>query len=47
MGNGAPAHSACVAFGIERWLFAIVDRHGLDPSGWPDLRAAVHGAVPG
>jgi seryl-tRNA synthetase len=35
--HGEPAHSACVAFGIERWLFAITDAHGDDPRSWPDL----------
>ena len=29
------AHSACVAFGIERWLYAMVQRHGTDTSAWP------------
>lgn len=38
--GGCPAHSACVAFGIERWLFALTDRHGTDPVNWPDLPAA-------
>lgn len=34
-------HSACIAFGIERWLFALTDRHGADPESWPDpLHAA-------
>ncbi len=33
--DGEPAHSACLAFGIERWLFAITDRHGMDPGAWP------------
>ena len=33
--DGDPAHSACLAFGIERWLFAITDRHGTDPASWP------------
>jgi len=33
--DGEPAHSACLAFGIERWLFAITDRHGMDPGSWP------------
>jgi len=37
---GAPASSACLAFGIERWLFALIDRHGPDPAYWPDLPAA-------
>ncbi|MDF3287677.1 aminoacyl--tRNA ligase-related protein [Streptomyces silvisoli] len=35
-----PAHSGCVAFGIERWLFAITDRHGTDPADWPRLADA-------
>lgn len=47
--DGAPAHSACAAFGIERWLFALTDRHGTDPARWPaplDAAAeAVEGAV--
>jgi seryl-tRNA synthetase len=38
--GGAPAHSACLAFGIERWLFAITDRHGTDPRSWPQPEAA-------
>jgi seryl-tRNA synthetase len=33
--DGTPAHSACLAFGIERWLFAITERHGTDPRSWP------------
>lgn len=37
---GEPAASACLAFGIERWLFALVDRHGPDPANWPDLPVA-------
>lgn len=35
--DGEPANSACLAFGIERWLFAIVDRHGDDPANWPSI----------
>lgn len=35
--HGEPANSACVAFGIERWLFAITDARGPHPEGWPDL----------
>jgi hypothetical protein len=37
--DGEPAHSACVAFGIERWLYAVTDAHGEDPRAWPDLPA--------
>lgn len=29
------AHSACVAFGIDRIVVALLARHGLDPSSWP------------
>ncbi|GAB2795831.1 class-II aminoacyl-tRNA synthetase family protein [Streptomyces daliensis] len=35
-----PAHSACTAFGVERWLLAVVDRHGTDPASWPQLEDA-------
>lgn len=38
--DGAPATTACLAFGLERWLYALVDRHGPEPDGWPDLVAA-------
>jgi hypothetical protein len=33
--GAAPAHTACVAFGLERWMYAIVARHGTDPAAWP------------
>jgi seryl-tRNA synthetase len=33
--DGEPVHTACVAFGLERWLAAIVHRHGPAPEGWP------------
>lgn len=42
---GRTAHSACLAFGIDRWLFAIVDRHGADPGRWPDPMRAAREAV--
>jgi hypothetical protein len=35
-GNGA-ANSACVAFGIERWLYALMEVHGPDVAAWPDV----------
>jgi seryl-tRNA synthetase len=37
--NGRPAFSACVAFGIERWILAFLERFGPTPDGWPDLEA--------
>jgi hypothetical protein len=38
--EGAPAHSACVAFGIERWLSAWVHTFGPHPERWPELPRA-------
>jgi hypothetical protein len=35
-----PAYSACVAFGIERWLYALFEAHGTDVSHWPGLEVA-------
>jgi hypothetical protein len=35
-------HSVCVAFGLERWVYAFLVQHGSDPSRWPDVvRTAV------
>jgi acyl carrier protein len=31
----APAHSGCVAFGLERWVLAILAQHGVDHRSWP------------
>ena len=36
-GAGGPAHSVCVAFGLERLAHAVLVHHGNDPSGWPEL----------
>jgi len=43
--DGRPATSGCVAFGLERWLYALTDRFGADPAGWPDVEAAAHAAA--
>jgi len=37
LGNGESATTACVAFGIERWMLAILMTHGIDSSNWPML----------
>ena len=37
---GAPATTACVAFGLERWLLAFLVRHGPYAAGWPTIDAA-------
>lgn len=33
--DGAEAFSGCVAFGLERWVFAILNEYGADPKAWP------------
>jgi hypothetical protein len=33
--RGEPAYTGCVAFGLERWLYAIVAEHGTSPAKWP------------
>jgi seryl-tRNA synthetase len=33
--SGNAAHTACVAFGLERLALALFATHGLDTSGWP------------
>jgi seryl-tRNA synthetase len=40
--NGGVAHSACVAFGVDRVTLALLRRHGLEPSDWP---ASVRGLL--
>ncbi len=30
-----PVHSACVAFGVERWLFALLTQFGVRRTDWP------------
>ncbi len=35
--NGSAAESACVAFGMERWLLALARRFGPHPVDWPAL----------
>lgn len=32
-----PVFSGCVAFGLERWLFAFLDHFGTDSKSWPGL----------
>jgi seryl-tRNA synthetase len=34
--DGSPAHTGCVAFGLERIAFAFLAQFGLDPAGWPE-----------
>src|SRR5262245_33602132 len=32
--EGGPAHTACVAFGIDRLALAVFTTHGLDLAAW-------------
>jgi seryl-tRNA synthetase len=34
--DGSPAHTGCVAFGLERVAFAFLAQFGLEPDEWPD-----------
>ena len=34
-GEGELAESACMGFGLERWLYGFLSQKGLDPRGWP------------
>ena len=49
--GGEPASSGCVAFGLERWLLAVLTAYGPDARDWPTLPsrpaiAAVHTRSP-
>jgi hypothetical protein len=33
--DGRPSCSGCLAFGLERLLYAVIDTHGPDPQSWP------------
>lgn len=35
LADGATAHTACLGFGHERIVLALLRRHGLDPLAWP------------
>jgi len=34
--DGLPAHTACVAFGMDRLAVALFAAHGVDVAGWPN-----------
>lgn len=34
--NAGPMHSVCIAFGLERWVYAFLAQHGDAPSRWPE-----------
>ena len=33
--DGKPAHTGCIAFGLERLAYAFLCQFGLDPAAWP------------
>jgi hypothetical protein len=35
--DGGWASSACVAFGVERWLLAVLAAYGPDAANWPAI----------
>ena len=40
--DGEPAHTACVAFGVDRLAIALFATHGLDAKSWPaSVRASL------
>jgi seryl-tRNA synthetase len=41
--DGSPAHTGCIAFGLERIAFAFLAQYGLDTQLWPE---AVRKAIP-
>lgn len=45
LADGSPAASACVAYGIERWLLAFLAAHGTNPRAWPTIPPAMPSEV--
>lgn len=35
LSDGIPAHTGCVAFGLERMAYAFLSQYGLEPGNWP------------
>jgi len=45
LADGAGAHTACLGFGQERIVLALLRTHGLDPTSWPaEVRRELWGA---
>lgn len=43
--DGGEAHTACLGFGQERIVLALLHRHGFGPESWPsDVRAVLRGS---
>ena len=37
--NGEPAFSGCLAFGVERWIYALLAHYGPAPEQWTFLES--------
>jgi seryl-tRNA synthetase len=35
--DGAPAHTGCTAFGLERMAYAFLAQYGFDQKQWPEV----------
>jgi seryl-tRNA synthetase len=35
--GAGPMHSVCVAFGLERWVYAFLKQHGSNPAAYPEI----------
>ncbi len=47
LADGSTAHTACLGFGHERIVLALLRTHGLDPASWPaSVRGELWPAVP-
>ncbi len=43
--QGTKMHSGCIGYGFERFCFAFIAQHGLDPENWPPyVRDRIEGA---
>jgi seryl-tRNA synthetase len=40
LADDTPAHSGCIAFGLERWVLALLAQHGVGRDGWPNAARA-------
>ncbi len=37
LAQGGPMHSVCIAFGLERWVYAFLAQHGEEAAHWPEV----------
>jgi seryl-tRNA synthetase len=44
LADGGTAHTACLGFGHERVVLALLHTHGLEPSSWPAVVRAKLGS---